>query len=93
MVTWETATELDNRGFNLWRGTSPAGPDIKLNETLIPSQSQGLPGSGFQYTWEDSRDLVPGTTYYYWLEDLDVNDTLTRHEPVSVTYGRRRRPR
>jgi hypothetical protein len=86
VVTWETATELNNRGFNLWRSTSPAGTRIKLNNTLIPSQSQGLPGSGFQYTWPDSRDLVPGTTYHYWLEDLDANGTLTPHEPVSVAY-------
>lgn len=31
--------------------------------------------------------MAPGTTYYYWLEDLDTNDALTRHpEPVGVTY-------
>ena len=89
MVTWETASELNNRGFNLWRGAASTGPNLKLNATLIPSQSQGLPSSGFQYSWPDSANLVPGTTYYYWIEDLDVNDTLTRHEPVSVTYGRR----
>jgi hypothetical protein len=87
VVTWETASELNNRGFNLWRGASAAGPDIKLNDTVIPSQSQGLPVSDFSYTFEDSKDLVPGTTYYYWLEDLDTNDTLTRHEPVSVSYA------
>ncbi len=49
LVTWETNSELNNRGFNLWRGTAPAGPDRQLNETLIPSQSQGNPG-GFTYT-------------------------------------------
>ena len=65
-VLWETVSELDNRGFNLYRGTSPAGPDRQLNATLIPSQSQGNPG-GFIYTWDDAADLVPGTTYYYWL--------------------------
>jgi hypothetical protein len=88
MVTWVTLSELDNRGFNVWRGTSPAGPDIKLNDTMIPSQSPGLPVSDFTYTFEDSKDLVPGTTYYYWLEDLDTNDRLTLHpEPISVAYA------
>ncbi len=77
LVTWETVSELNNRGFNLYRGTSEAGPDIQLNETLIPSQSQGNPG-GFIYTWEDHRDLTPGTTYYYWLDDVDINGTVTR---------------
>ena len=60
LLTWETNSELNNRGFNLYRGTSAAGPDRQLNETLIPSQSQGNPG-GFVYTWEDRADLVPGT--------------------------------
>jgi hypothetical protein len=84
LVTWETASELDNRGFNLYRGTSPAGPDHQLNTTLIPSQSQGSP-SGFVYTWEDRADLEPGTTYYYWLEDLDISGATTLHGPVSAT--------
>jgi hypothetical protein len=84
-VTWETASELDNVGFNLWRGVSPAGPDTKLNDLLIPSQSLGNPG-GFTYTWDDHAGLVPGTTYYYWVEDVDVNNVATRHGPVSVDF-------
>ena len=31
LVTWETNSELNNRGFNLYRGTSAAGPDRQLN--------------------------------------------------------------
>ena len=85
LLTWETNSELDNRGFNLYRGTSAAGPDRQLNETLIPSQSQGNPG-GFVYTWEDRADLVPGTTYFYWVEDVDIYGVATMHGPVSVDY-------
>ena len=85
LVTWETASELDNRGFNLYRGTSPAGPDRQLNTTLIPSQSQGNPG-GFIYTWEDRADLVPGTAYYYWLETVDISGVTTQHGPVSAVF-------
>ncbi|MFZ2362387.1 MAG: hypothetical protein WA040_23810 [Anaerolineae bacterium] len=86
LVTWETASELNNRGFNLYRGTSPDGWDRQLNSALIPSQSQGSP-SGFVYTWEDRADLVPGTTYYYWLQDVDLSGALTVHGPVSVDFS------
>ena len=86
LLTWETVSELENRGFNLYRGTSDAGPDRQLNDALIPSQSQGNPG-GFIYTWEDRADLVSGTTYFYWVEDVDIYGTATRHGPVSVDYG------
>jgi hypothetical protein len=85
LVTWETATELDNSGFNLWRGTSEFGPDIQLNATLIPSQGPGSPG-GFIYTWEDRYNLVSTTTYYYWLDSVDFAGVSTRHGPVNVTY-------
>ena len=86
LLTWETNSELENRGFNLYRGTDPAAPDRQLNDALIPSQSQGNPG-GFIYTWEDRADLTPGTTYYYWVEDVDIYGAATRHGPVSVDYG------
>jgi hypothetical protein len=63
LVTWETASELGNLGFNLYRGVSPAGPDRRLNDLLIPSQSVGNPG-GFTYTWEDAPTWLrePPTT-------------------------------
>ena len=86
LLTWETASELENRGFNLYRGTDPSAPERQLNDTLIPSQSPGNPG-GFIYTWEDRADLAPGTTYFYWVEDVDMNGVATRHGPVSVDYS------
>ncbi len=85
LVTWETASELGNRGFNLYRGSSATGPDRQLNSTLIPSQSQGSPG-GFIYTWEDRADLVPGATYYYWLETVDISGVTAQYGPVSAVF-------
>jgi len=85
LVTWETASELNNRGFNLYRGVSPDGWDRRLNEHLIPSQSQGSPG-GFVYTWEDDAELVPGTSYFYWVSDVDLSGVETMHGPVSVDF-------
>ena len=38
-------------------------------------------------TYLPSHALVNGMTYYDWVEGLDTNGTLTRHEPVSVTYA------
>ncbi len=84
-VSWETVSELNNLGFNLWRGTNPAAPDQQLNASLIPSQGPGS-GQGFSYEWLDSANLVNNTTYYYWLEDMDISGQTTRHGPVSATY-------
>lgn len=86
LVSWETASELNNLGFNLWRGTSAASPDRQLNASLIPSQAPGS-ASGFTYTWEDAADLTPGAVYFYWLEDVNLQNVATRHGPLSVVFG------
>ena len=36
-VDWQTAQEVDNKGFDLYRATSAGGPYVKLNGGLIPA--------------------------------------------------------
>ncbi|MBK7200389.1 hypothetical protein [Candidatus Amarolinea dominans] len=86
LVTWETVSEVGNVGFNLWRGTTPNAPDAQLNSGLIPSQAPGS-SQGFSYEWLDAANLVNTTTYYYWLEDMDMAGAVTRHGPISATYA------
>lgn len=86
LVQWDTVSEMGNMGFNLWRGTSPDEPDRQLNAALIPSQSPGST-QGYSYQWIDQTELVHGATYYYWLEDIDLNGVVTRHGPVSATLA------
>ncbi len=82
LVTWETTSELNNRGFNLYRSTEALGPVERINDALIPSQAPG--GSqGFAYTWQDSA-VAANTTYYYWLETVDLQGATQRFGPVSV---------
>ncbi|MCB0204307.1 MAG: hypothetical protein KDH89_05735, partial [Anaerolineae bacterium] len=82
-ITWQTVSELDNTGFNLYRSQSPAAPDILL--AFVPSQAPGS-AQGFDYTYRDA-DVVGGETYWYWLEDVDVSGVATLHGPVSVAVG------
>ena len=82
LVTWETATELDNAGFNLYRSTAAAGPYTLLNATLIPPQFPGE-AMGGDYEWLDT-DVQPDVTYFYKLEDIDVKGVSTFHGPISA---------
>jgi predicted extracellular nuclease len=82
LVEWETAMEIDNLGFHLYRSELPDGPYARLNETLIPSQEPGAV-FGAVYSWQDS-DVQSGITYYYKLEDVEVGGTSTLHGPVSA---------
>ncbi|MBN2390641.1 MAG: hypothetical protein JXR84_07960 [Anaerolineae bacterium] len=83
LVTWETAMELDNAGFNLYRGTAAVGPYTLLNAALIPPQFPGQ-AMGGTYEWLDA-DVQPGATYYYKLEDIDVNGASTFNGPVNTS--------
>ena len=83
LVTWETASELDTLGYNLYRSLSATGPWTRLNTTLIPSQYPGQVTGGI-YKWRD-QTVAPGNTYYYLLEVLDIHDGSLEHGPISVT--------
>jgi len=82
-VTWETAMELQNLGFNLYRGESFTGPWVKLNAALIPAQNPGAT-FGANYEWLDTA-VTPEITYFYRLEDVSTGGASTFHGPVSAT--------
>ncbi len=85
LVAWETVSELDNLGFNLYRSTDEGVMGERLNEELIPSQAPGS-GQGFRYEWAD-YGVSAGVSYYYWLEDVDFAGNTTLHGPVSLFYN------
>jgi hypothetical protein len=81
-LAWETGTEVDNAGFNLWRGEVADGPYTQLNDALIPAEGDAVSGASYTYT---DTDVVKGVTYYYKLEDMDIHGVSTFHGPVSAT--------
>jgi len=90
VVKWETASEIDNIGFNLYRSQTVEGPWIQLNDHLIPSQVP--PGSpvGAVYKFRDTA-VEPGVLYYYLLEDVDIRGVTTSHGPASARFNPRLR--
>ena len=82
-VSWETAREIDNMGFYLYRATSPWGPFTRLTDKLIPGLTFSVVGK--TYTYEDTN-VTPGKLYYYRLEDIDVHGKRTFHGPICVDW-------
>ena len=81
-VSWETVSEIDNAGFNLYRSLDGVWDSATLL-AYVPSQAPGS-AQGFTYQYDDA-DVTPGQTAWYWLEDVDVGGHTTRHGPVSAT--------
>ena len=85
LIEWETASEINNIGFNLWRSTREMGDYVKLNDLLIPSQALGSV-IGASYSYMDTA-VVGGTTYYYKLESIATDGSSELHGPISATPG------
>jgi len=82
ILTWTTASEIDNAGFNIYRSESENGGYVKINPALIPAQGSPTQGASYEFVDTDVRNR---TTYYYKLEDIDLNGVSTLHGPVSAT--------
>lgn len=65
LITWVTGYEQDTWYFNIFRtDTEYFSKDHPVNEQMIPASGQL---TGGEYVYVDN-DVVPGATYYYWLE-------------------------
>jgi hypothetical protein len=79
-LSWETVSEMNNAGFNLYRSASPVAPEVLL--AFVPSQAPGST-QGASYSFNDT-EVAPGETWYYWLEDVDLSGATSLHGPVSA---------
>jgi len=84
LLEWETASEIDNAGFNLWRIDAEVGQYTRINDFLIPAEGGATWGAAYEY---EDHDVDIGMTYYYELEDIDYSGFSTFHGPVSASLG------
>jgi hypothetical protein len=85
LLEWETAMEVDNWGFNLYRGLTP---DLGSAEWIHFEPGMGWGQfDGRQYQYLDPY-AGSGQAVYYWLEDVDLSDrTHLLSGPVITTLA------
>ncbi len=76
-LTWETASESGNAGFNVLRSLSKEGEYKKINTELIEPTPDG------NYAYLDNQ-VVAGKTIYYKIEDVSIGGVKTTHGPVKA---------
>ena len=81
-LAWETAIEIDNAGFYLYRRAAGEETYVRLNSTLIAAQATSGGGASYQL-----RDTPGSGQFDYLLEDVDTSGRTTRHGPVRVGIG------
>jgi hypothetical protein len=81
-LEWTTEAEIDNAGFNIYRSETEAGEYVKINSELIPAKGSETKGAKYVFTDNIAKNRK---TYFYKLEDVDLNGTSTMHGPKSAT--------
>ena len=81
-LRWSTQSELDNRGFYIYR-CDEAGRDYRrITQQLIAGAGNSSGSS--DYIWQDQR-VENGLTYWYQLESVDFQGITNLYGPVSAT--------
>ena len=83
-LTWETASEIDNAGFNLYRSETDNGEYAKINDSLIPSEGSSTQGAAYEFV---DTGVQNGKTYYYKLESINLSGNSELFGPTSVTLS------
>lgn len=82
VLSWTTQTEQSNLGWNILRATSSNGQFTQINSSLIPGAGTSAMPHSYSYT-----DIVAtaGQTYYYKLEQVDIDGSKEYSYVVSAT--------
>ena len=88
-VEWSTASELNTAGFNVLRGDNPNGPFARLNPQVIPASLDPLVGGSYVFT---DTTVMPGQTYYYQLEEVEIGGSTSPQGTVVATAPRGAEP-
>lgn len=78
-LRWATASELDNFGFDVYRGDRKEGPFVRLTKT--PVLGAGTIDTPSKYSYVDSS-IEPGREYFYYVESISMEGVREPFTPV-----------
>ncbi|MBC8233397.1 T9SS type A sorting domain-containing protein, partial [bacterium] len=81
LISWRTESELDNLGFNIYRSDTEDGKYTRVNARMI--QGAGTDANSHDYSFTDDN-VVFGKTYFYYLENIDIDGSKSKSEIIKV---------
>ncbi|MDH3403500.1 MAG: hypothetical protein OES32_00920 [Acidobacteriota bacterium] len=78
-LKWTTASEVDNFGFDVYRGDSEEGPFERLTESPIEGAGTTDLTSAYEYV---DRAIDPTRGYYYYVESISLQGVREDFTPI-----------
>ena len=78
-IKWSTASEVENAGFNVYRGDSEDGPFERLNDELIEGAYTTDEPSSYSFL---DREIDPYRSYFYYVESVSLSGVRENFTPV-----------
>ncbi|HKQ61166.1 MAG TPA: fibronectin type III domain-containing protein [Candidatus Polarisedimenticolaceae bacterium] len=82
LISWETSSERDLIGFNLWRVPEAGGTPVVINPVWIPAAGDASVATSYRFL---DGSAEPGVTYVYRLEGVTIDGLSARSEPTSLS--------
>ncbi len=84
---WSTASELDNFGFDVYRGDAEEGPFERLTEA--PILGAGTSDEPHSYSFRDDS-IDPCKDYWYYVEAISTSGEREKFTPTFRAPAKRR---
>ena len=89
LIIWETQSETNNIGWNIYRGETESALQ---NNQVLPITSNMIEGAGTtslpsEYSFYDSHNLSTGNTYFYWIESVSSSGSTEIHGPALLSVA------
>jgi hypothetical protein len=88
-VRWSTASEVENFGYDVYRGTAKDGPFERLTTDPVPGA--GTSDETHKYSFVD-ENIDPYATYFYYVESISLGGVREKFTPVIEAKPKLPRP-
>lgn len=78
-IRWKTASEVENFGFDVYRGPSEEGPFEKITTSPVPGAGTVDEPRSYQYSDEK---IEAGVTYWYYVESISTQGVREKFTPT-----------
>lgn len=84
-INWETESEMETIGFNLYRTNNSSPETLGMSLTYEKAQHPGdITGAAYSYIDIGSQ---PNIHYYYWIEEVFIGGSSDLYGPFEITTG------